>query len=145
MVQTLAISVVLLLGVNVPLLRDRCDARTVHEPGDIETVSGEVVRVDVLPRAGGGGRDVTLVLRTDIGDEVPVAVGPRWVVKAMGLRLRGGDDIQVAGWRIVRGKPALLAAEIDTGAQRFLFRDRHGIAAWSARRRLERLPTRRVD
>ena len=114
------------------------------EPSDIATVRGEVARVETLPRAG-GGREVTLLLRTEIGDEVPVALAPRRVLKAMGLRLNDGDDIQVAGWRIVRGKPALLAAEINKGGRLFVFRDRHGVAVWSARRRLERAPSHHVD
>jgi len=115
-----------------------------YEPGDLQTVSGIVTRVDALLRAG-AGRDVTLVLRTDIGDEVQVAVAPRRVLKAMGLRLRVGDTIEVVGWRIVRGKPALLAAEISTGTQFFRFRDRHGTAVWEHRRRRARPLTQDID
>jgi hypothetical protein len=112
-------------------------ARVSHEPADLQTVRGMVRRVETLPRAG-GGRDVTLVLRTEIGDEVPVAVAPRRVLKAMGLRLRPGDAIDVAGWRIVRGKPALVAAEINMGTRLFRVRDRHGTAVWEQHRRRER-------
>ena len=120
------------------------DARVSYEPADLQIISGIVTRVEALPRAG-GGRDVTVVLRTDIGDEVQVAVAPRRVLKAMGLRLRDGDVIEVAGWRIVRGKPALLAAEIDTGTQLFRFRDRHGAAVWEHHRRRARPLTERTD
>jgi hypothetical protein len=120
------------------------DAGVSYEPADLQIISGIVTRMEALPRAG-AGRDVTLVLRTDIGDEVQVAVAPRRVLKAMGLRLRDGDAIQVAGWRIVRGKPALLAAEISTGTQLFRFRDRHGTAVWEPRRRRARPLTQGID
>jgi hypothetical protein len=110
------------------------DARVSHEPADLLTISGIVTRVEALPRAG-GERDITLVLRTEIGDEVQVAVAPRRVLKAMGLRLLHGDAIEVAGWRIVRGKPALLTAEIYVDTQVFRFRDRHGVPVWNRRRR----------
>lgn len=133
---TLAISVLLSLAVAT--------AQSSHEPGDVETVAGEVARVEALPRAGGRSRDVTVVLRTGIGDEVRVAVAPQWVVRAMGLRLRAGDRIEVTGWRIVRGKPALLAAEIRTATQLSVFRDRHGVATWGPGRRLNRRRAQRV-
>jgi hypothetical protein len=115
-----------------------------YEPADLQMVSGTVTLVEALPRAG-GEKDVTLVLRTDIGDEIRVAVAPRRVLKAMGLRLLRGDAIEVAGWRIVRGKPALLAAEINAGAQLFVFRDRYGVPVWKQPRRRERPLTDRID
>jgi hypothetical protein len=141
---TLAISVLLALAVEAAPARVPEDPSP-HEPCDVETIVGHVTRVEVLPRAGGRGRDVTIVLTTVIGDEVRVAVAPQWVIRAMGLRLRTGDHIQVTGWRIVRGKPAVLAAEIGTATQLFVFRDRHGMPAWSPRRRLKRRRTRRAD
>jgi hypothetical protein len=140
-----AISVIVGLTVDAALPRDANDGPSPYEPNDVVTLSGRVARVETLPRAGGGIRDVTVALRTDIGDEVRVAVAPYWVAKAMGLRLHKGDHIRVVGWRIVRGKPALLAAEIGKDAQLFVFRDRHGIAVWGPHRRLKPPPAHRVD
>jgi hypothetical protein len=136
-VTTSAVLVLLCLALSSAPSRGLGLARSALEPRDVETVSGEVVRVEVLPGAGSGARDVTLVLRTPIGDEVPVAVAPRRVVRGMRLHLHAGDDIQVTGWRIVRGKPALLAAEIGAGGRLFVFRDRYGNPVWP-RSRLDR-------
>jgi hypothetical protein len=136
-VRAFAIFVVLWVVLNAAPSGEARGARLSYEPGDLQTVRGRVARVEALPRAG-GGRDVTLVLSTNIGDEVQVAVAPRRVLKAMGLRLREGDAIEVAGWRIVRGKPALLAAEISTGTQLFRLRDRHGTVVWEQHRRRQR-------
>jgi hypothetical protein len=134
----LALAVLILLCVAVdtaPSTEGPADAtepdRAVLEPRDIETTSGTVARVRLLPRAGGGRRDVTLLLRTDIGDEIPVAIAPRGVVKNMKLRLRAGDEVEIVGWRIVRSKPAFLAAEIITRGGLFVFRDRYGNPVWA--------------
>jgi len=124
------ISVLLCFTVYPAAARDMRAVATALEPRDIDIVRGRVARVRTLLRAGGGGRDVTLVLRTDIGDEIPVAVAPRRVVHNMGLRLRSGEEIEVVGWRIVRGKPALLAAELVAGGRLFVLRDRYGNPAW---------------
>ena len=136
--QALGISVLLALAVNATPSRGLRDAPSLYEPSGIQIVSGEVARVDILRRAGGAGRDVTVIVKMNIGDEVPVAVAPQWVLKALGLRLHHGDPVQVVGWRIVTGKPAVLAAEISKGSQRFVFRDRYGAAVWGPRRRLKR-------
>ena len=124
-------AVLLCLAVETAPSREPPPAAAVLEPRDVESVGGTVARIRLLPRAGGGARDVLLVLRTDIGDEIPVALAPRRVVKRLGLRLRTGDEIRVAGWRIVRGKPALLAAEITIGDRLFVLRDRQGNPTWS--------------
>jgi hypothetical protein len=134
----LALAILILLCVAVdtaPAGDEPADAtepdRAVLEPRDIETMWGTVARVRLLPRAGGGPRHVTLLLRTDIGDEIPVAIAPRGVVKNMKLRLRAGDGVEIVGWRIVRGKPAALAAEITTRGRLFVFRDRYGNPVWA--------------
>jgi hypothetical protein len=119
----------LVLGMSL-LLCLAVDAAGVLEPRDVECVGGTIARVRLLPRAGGAARDVTLVLRTDIGDEIPVALAPRRTVQRLGLRLRSGDDVLVCGWRIVRGKPALLAAEITARGTPYVLRDRQGNPTW---------------
>ena len=130
MIQTLVVSVVLCLAVETASPRDLPDPRGSFDPRDVVTVVGTVARVGLVPRAGGGGRDVTLVLRTDIEDEIAVAVAPRLAVKRKGLRLRSGDEVQVTGWQIARGKPALVAAEIRIEGRLFVFRDRYGHPLW---------------
>jgi hypothetical protein len=133
----------LIATLAISLMSVRSDASP-YQPGDVDAVSGRVTRVETLARAG-GGRDVTVVLETEIGDEVRVAVAPEWVCRTLGLRLREGDLARVVGWRIVRGKPALLAAEIVAGGLAFVLRDRYGSAVWGPRRRMGPPPAYRVD
>ena len=131
LLQALAISILLCVAVDTARSRELPAATAILEPRAVESVGGTVARVLLLPRAGGGARDVTLVLRTDIGDEIPVALAPRRVVQRLGLRLRSGDEVLVSGWRIVRGKPALLAAEVTIRGRLFVFRDRQGNPVWT--------------
>jgi hypothetical protein len=129
--QVLGMSILLCLAVETAPSREPPAAAAVLEPRDVESVGGTVAWIRLLPRAGGGARDVMLVLRTDIGDEIPVALAPRRIAMRLGLRLRAGDEIRVAGWRIVRGKPALLAAEITVRGRLFVLRDRQGNPTWT--------------
>jgi hypothetical protein len=101
-----------------------------YDPGGVMTVSGEVVRVEKVPRVG-GGRGVYLVLRTGTGEQIPIALGPEWVVERHALRILVGDHVDVMGWCIVRGKSALVASEVRKADARLLLRDRYGVPLWS--------------
>jgi hypothetical protein len=98
-----------------------------YDPGSLETVAGEVTRIERLPQAG-GGRGMHLVLRTDAGDHVSVALAPLWVAERYGIRV--GEPLQVTGWRVVRGKSALVAAELKRGDRVVRLRTREGAPLW---------------
>jgi hypothetical protein len=44
-----------------------------------------------------------------------------------------GDRIEVTGWRVVRGKSALVAAELKRGDRIMRLRDREGASLWRRR------------
>lgn len=98
-----------------------------YDPGALDTVSGDVTRVDRIPQAG-GGPGMHLVMRTDAGDHVSVALGPLWVAERYGIAV--GDRVEVTGWRVVRGKTALVAAEVKRGDRIIRLRDREGTPLW---------------
>jgi len=99
----------------------------VYDPGSIETVSGEVASVERQAQPG-GPRGVHVLLRTDAGDVFSVALGPMWVVDP--YRLRVGDRVDVTGWRVVRGKRAMVAAEVKRGDRVLRLRNRDGAPLW---------------
>jgi len=101
-----------------------------YDPGALESVSGDVTRVDRIPQAG-GGPGMHLVMRTDAGDHVSVALGPLWVAERYGIAV--GDRLEVIGWRVVRGKTALVAAEVKRGHRVIRLRDREGTPLWRRR------------
>ena len=98
-----------------------------YDPGSVETVSGEVASVERQAQPG-GPRGVHVLLRTDAGDVFSVALGPMWVVDP--YRLRVGDRVDVTGWRVVRGKRAMVAAEVKRGDRVMRLRNREGAPLW---------------
>jgi hypothetical protein len=101
-----------------------------YDPGALASVSGDVTRVDRIPQAG-GGPGMHLVVRTDSGDHVSVALGPLWVADRYGIAV--GDRLEVTGWRVVRGKLALVAAEVRRGDRVIRLRNREGMPLWRRR------------
>jgi hypothetical protein len=108
-----------------------------YDPKTVETVSGEVLRVEAVQGRGGrgGGHGVHLILKTDTG-EVPVHLGPSWYLDKQGLKVTPGDHLEVRGSRITfEGKPAIIAAQVKKGDRSFTLRDDSGVPAWSGRGR----------
>ena len=105
------------------------DGVCAYDPGSVETVKGVVVRVERTPTAAGTPY-VHMVLRTDAGDEVPVALGPASVVERR-INIRAGDRVVVTGARVVRSKPALIACEVRVRRRVVHLRDRHGRPLWT--------------
>src|SRR5690242_16056947 len=98
-----------------------------YEPASVETVRGQVVRLERIAHPTGAA--VHLVLRTDAGDDLPVALGPaRFVERA--FPIRAGDRVEVTGARVVRGKPPFVASEVKKGGQVLRLRDRYGVPVW---------------
>ncbi len=132
LIRALVVCALALWALPVPAQRNESGpgGGWLSDPGSIETVSGEVVRVEKVSHAG-AGRAMYLVLRRDTGEVFPIALGPEWVVERHALSIHAGDRIEVTGWCIVRGKSALLAATVKKGDESLLLRDWHGIPVWS--------------
>jgi hypothetical protein len=110
-------------------------AARIYDPKTVETVSGDVVRVEHVPSRRGMGGGVHLVLRTGDGT-VAVHLGPAGYVERQDVKIAAGDRIQVKGSRVtVDGKPAIVAAEVKKGDQTLVLRDDAGIPKWSRGRR----------
>jgi hypothetical protein len=105
-----------------------------YDPGRLETLRGEVVRVERIPSAS-GRRSLRLVLRTDDGACVPIALGPAWVAERQAFTLVAGERVEVTGWRVVRSKPPLAASKVRKEGATLRLRDAHGRPVWNSRRR----------
>jgi len=105
-----------------------------YDPGRLETLRGEVVRIERVPNAS-GRRSLRLVLRTDDGACVPVALGPARVAERQAFTLVAGERVEVTGWRVVRSKPPLAASEVRKDGATLRLRDAHGRPVWNGRRR----------
>jgi hypothetical protein len=100
-------------------------------PKTVETVKGEVVRVDKVASPGGKGYGLHLTVKTE-KETLSVEVGPGWYVEKQPVRIEAKDILEIRGSRITsRGKPVMIAAEIKKRDQILKLRDENGIPAWS--------------
>jgi hypothetical protein len=93
-----------------------------YDAKTVDTVSGEVVKVDRITPMRGMSAGVHLVVKTDKGD-VSVHLGPQWYLENQDVKIEPKDKVQIKGSRItIQGQPAIIAAEVK-------LRDEAGIEA----------------
>jgi hypothetical protein len=101
-------------------------------PDTVETLAGQVVRVQRGPlRKGGKGNFVRFTLQTDKGP-LPVFLGPASYVDAQAVKLAAGDKVEVKGSRLTgpKGRTAITAVEVMKGGQVLKLRDDQGNPVW---------------
>ena len=105
-----------------------------YDPKTVESITGEVVKVDLVPMRGMSG-GVHLTLKTE-KETIPVHLGPSWYLERQDLKLAPKDKVEIKGSRVTfNGKPAVIAAEVKKGDETLVLRDEAGFPAWSAMRR----------
>ena len=106
-----------------------------YNPQTVETVSGEVVKVNKIKPMKGMSYGIHLVLKTDSG-EVPVHLGPAWYINNQDVSIKEGDKVDVKGSRVdFHGKPTIIAAEVQKGDEVLKLRDDSGYPAWAGWRK----------
>jgi hypothetical protein len=104
-----------------------------YDPKTVETVSGEVIKVEKIPHRRGRGDGIHLILKTD-KEEIPVRLGPSRYLDKQDVKIGQNDKIEVKGSRLTfRGKTALIAAEVKKGDALLKLRDESGVPAWRRR------------
>jgi hypothetical protein len=106
-----------------------------YDPKTVETVTGEVIKVErVTPMRGMSG-GVHLVIKTDKGD-VSVHLGPQWFLENQDVKISPHDMVEIKGSQVtVSGKPAIIAGEVKKGDETLKLRDESGVPVWSGWRR----------
>ncbi len=114
-----------------------------YDPKTVETISGEVVRVEQFRGPGKGQADrrraghagVHLTLKSD-AETIAVHLGPSWYLDEQSLKIAAKDRIEVQGSRVtIDGAPAIIAARVKKGDQSLRLRNDMGIPAWSGQGR----------
>lgn len=104
-----------------------------YNPQTVETVSGEVVRVEKKAPGRRGFQGVHLILKTD-KETISVHLGPSRYLEQQKITFAPQDRIEVTGSRITfRGQPALIAAEVQKGDRVIKLRDASGVPVWAGR------------
>lgn len=106
-----------------------------YDPAKVETIAGEVERVEQFTGMRGMSVGIHILVKTD-KESLPVHLGPTWYIERLDIKLEPGDNVEVKGSRITfLGKPALIAAEVRKGEEVLLLRDASGFPAWGGWRR----------
>ncbi|MBM4053217.1 MAG: DNA-binding protein [Planctomycetes bacterium] len=106
-----------------------------YDPKTIETICGEVTKVErIIPVKGMSG-GVHLTVKTD-KEEIAVHLGPAWYIENQDMVIEQNDMIEVKGSRInFEGKPAIIAAHVKKDDAVLMLRNENGIPVWSGWRR----------
>jgi hypothetical protein len=106
-----------------------------YNPQTVETVSGEVVKVEQVTPMKGMHYGVHAVLKT-AGETLSVHLGPGWYIENQEVKIAAGDKLEAKGSRVsIDGKPVLIAAEVKKGDELLVLRDAAGVPVWSGWRR----------
>lgn len=107
-----------------------------YDPSTIETVRGEVVRVEKITPQKGMSYGIHLILKTD-KETIPVHLGPGWFIEKQDVKIEPKDQVEVIGSRVtIDNKPVIIAAEVKKGDQILKLRDeKTGYPVWSGWKR----------
>ncbi len=104
-------------------------------PATVETLSGEVIKIEKISPRKGMSYGIHLQLKTQ-SETIPVHLGPAWFIDSREVKIVQGDKISVTGSRITfNNAPAIIASEIKKGDSILKLRDTNGIPLWSGRGR----------
>jgi len=106
-----------------------------YNPKTVETLSGEVVRVDQFTPGNKMSYGVHFTLKTD-KETIPVHLGPSWYVEKQAVTIAAGDKVEVTGSRITyQDQPTIIAGEVKKGGQVLKLRDAAGVPVWAGQGR----------
>jgi hypothetical protein len=109
--------------------------RRLYDPATVETISGDVVRIDRIPKRRGNGTAVHLAVRVESGDTVDVRLGPAWWVDGQKVRVKEKDKVEVKGSRVtIGGAPVVIAAVVTKNEKTLLLRNDAGVPAWAGQK-----------
>lgn len=106
-----------------------------YDPKTIETITGEVTKVDRITPAKGMSGGIHMLVKTD-KETISVHLGPSWYLENQDVKIEPKNQVEVKGSRITfGGKPAIIAAEVKKGDEVLQLRDDSGFPVWSGWRR----------
>lgn len=105
------------------------------DPKTVETVKGEVEKVERVTPMHGMSAGIHLLLKTE-KETLSVHLGPEWYINNQEVKIEPKDKVEVKGSRVtINGKPALIAEEVVKGDQVLKLRDDNGVPMWAGWRR----------
>jgi hypothetical protein len=107
-----------------------------YDPKTVETVTGDVVRVERMTPRVGMSQGVHVVLDTGGGKTIDVHLGPAWYIERQNTTIAPNDHLEVTGSLVTFDKKAaIIAAKIRKGKRTLVLRDDAGVPVWAGWRR----------
>jgi len=104
--------------------------KRIYNSKTVETISGTVEDVQKITIKKGMSDGIHLILKSD-RETISVHLGPAWFIEKQATSINKGDQIEVKGSRVTfNGKPAIIAAEVQKGAESLHLRDAKGSPVW---------------
>jgi len=106
-------------------------AKNVYNPDALETISGEIVDVDLVRTRSGRGCCLVLTLEKADKKKIEINLGPSFYIEEQPMELRKKDKVDVTGsWITRRGIRRVVAGEVRKGNEVMKLRDEKGRALW---------------
>jgi hypothetical protein len=97
----------------------------------VETITGEVVKVNKITGGKGVSYGIHLSIKTD-KETISVHLGPSWFLDKQKVKINLNDKVTLKGTRIMlRGNPAIIASEITKRDKTLILRNKNGYPLWS--------------
>ena len=110
-------------------------ARRRYDPATVETISGDVLRIDRIPSRRGTGTAVHVAVRVSSGETVDVRLGPAWWIDGQKVRVKEKDKVEVKGSRVtIGGAPVVIAAVVNKNEKTLVLRNDAGVPAWAGQK-----------
>jgi hypothetical protein len=102
-----------------------------YDVNTVETITGEVVKVDKVTGGKGMSYGVHILVKTG-KETISVHLGPSWYMDKQQVKINPKDKVKLTGSRITyQGSPAIIASEITKGKETITLRDKNGYPVWS--------------
>ncbi len=106
-----------------------------YNPKTVETISGEVVKIDKSTTKKGMRSGVHLLVKTE-KETISVLLGPSRYLDKQDVKIEPKDRLEIKGSRIAfQGEPVLIASEVKKGGELLKLREEDGTPLWSGRKR----------
>jgi hypothetical protein len=102
-----------------------------YNVNSVETITGEVVRVNKITGGKGVSYGIHLLVKTN-KETISVHLGPCWFLDKQKVKINPNDKVTLKGTRIMfHGSPAIIASEITKRNETLILRNKNGYPLWS--------------
>ena len=107
--------------------------RELFNPKSLETVTGQIVKIEEVVPEAEWDRGIRLIIYSDAKKPVMAYLGPTWYYEGQGKPLKPGNRVSLTGSMVtVDDTPFMIVTKIREGKEELQLRDKDGIPTWIA-------------